>query len=99
MFRPLRTGDHLKGYIDHIRQDGKIDVTIQKTGHQQALDFSDVLLNYLKENNGYCELGDKSPSELIADRFKVSKKTYKKAIGDLYKRRLITITDDGIHLI
>lgn len=99
VFRPLRTGDHLKGYIDHIRQDGKIDVTIQKTGHQQALDFSDVLLNYLKENNGYCELGDKSPSELIADRFKVSKKTYKKAIGDLYKRRLITITDDGIRLI
>ncbi len=98
IFRPLHTGDRIKGFIDHIRQDGKIDVTIQKTGHQQALDFSEVLLNYLKENNGHCDLGDKSPSELIADRFKVSKKTYKKAIGDLYKRRLITIEENGISL-
>lgn len=99
IFRPLHTGDRIKGFIDHIRQDGKIDVTIQKTGHQQALDFSEVLLNYLNENNGHCDLGDKSPSELIADRFKVSKKTYKKAIGDLYKRRLITIEENGIDLI
>ena len=99
VFRPLRTGDRIKGYIDHIRQDGKIDVTIQRTGHQQTLDFSETLLNYLKENNGFCELGDKSPSELIADRFKVSKKTYKKAIGDLYKRRLITIEENGIRLV
>ena len=72
---------------------------IQRTGHQQTLDFSEILLNYLKENNGHCDLGDKSPSELISDRFKVSKKTYKKAIGDLYKRRLITIGDDGITLV
>lgn len=99
VFRPLRTGDRIKGYIDHIRQDGKIDVTIQRTGHQQTLDFSETLFNYLKENNGFCELGDKSPSELIADRFKVSKKTYKKAIGDLYKRRLITIEENGIRLV
>lgn len=99
VFRPLRTGDRIKGYIDHIRQDGKIDVTIQRTGHQQTLDFSEILLNYLKDNNGFCELGDKSPSELISDRFKVSKKTYKKAIGDLYKRRLITIEENGIRLV
>ena len=99
VFRPLRTGDRLKGYIDHIRKDGKIDVMIQRTGHQQTLDFSEILLNFLKENNGHCDLGDKSPSELISDRFKVSKKTYKKAIGDLYKRRLITIGDDGITLV
>ena len=99
VFRPLRTGDRLKGYIDHIRKDGKIDVMIQRTGHQQTLDFSEILLNYLKENNGHCDLGDNSPSELISDRFKVSKKTYKKAIGDLYRRRLITIGDDGITLV
>jgi predicted RNA-binding protein (virulence factor B family) len=49
--------------------------------------------------HGFCDLSDKSPSELIADRFKVSKKAYKKAIGDLYRRRLITISDEGIKLV
>lgn len=98
VYRHLTTGDRLKGYIDHIRQDGKIDITIQPTGRRQTEEFSESLLQYLKENNGHCDLGDKSPSELISDRFKVSKKTYKKAIGDLYKRQLITISDNGIDL-
>jgi len=98
VFLPLTSGDRLKGYIDHIRQDGKIDVTIQPTGRRQTEEFSETLLQYLKDNNGHCPLGDKSPAELIADRFNVSKKTYKRAIGDLYKRKLITIGDDGITL-
>ena len=99
VFRPLHTGDRLKGYIDRVRPDGKIDVTVQPTGRRQTEEFSDVLLNYLKENGGHCSLGDKSPAELIADRFKVSKKTYKKAIGDLYRKHLITISDEGIDLV
>ncbi len=99
VFRPLTTGDRLKGYIDHVRMDGKLDVTIQPTGRRQTEEFSEVLLEYLRNNKGHCDLGDKSPSELIADRFKVSKKAYKKAIGDLYRRRLITISDDGIDLV
>ena len=98
VFRPITTGDRMKGYIDKVRPDGKLDVTIQRTGRQATEDFSEVLLQYLKDNNGHCDLGDKSPSELIADRFKVSKKTFKKAVGDLYKRRVITIGDDGITL-
>ncbi len=98
IFRPIRTGDRLKGYIDHVRQDGKIDVTIQPTGRRQTEEFSEVLLRYLQDNGGRCDLGDKSPAELIADRFKVSKKTFKKAVGDLYRRRLITINDQGIAL-
>lgn len=98
VFRHLTTGDRLKGYVDHIRQDGKIDVTLQPTGRRHTEEFSEVLLRYLQENNGRCDLGDKSPAELIADRFKVSKKVYKKAIGDLYRRRLIVISDDGISL-
>lgn len=99
VFRPLHTGDHLKGYIDRVRPDGKIDVTIQPTGRRQTEEFSDVLLAYLQDNGGHCSLGDKSPAELIADRFKVSKKTFKKAIGDLYRKRLITISDEGIDLV
>ena len=99
IFQPLHSGDRLTAYIDHVRQDGKIDVTIQPTGRQHTLDFAEVLLRYLYENDGHCDLCDKSDAELIYDRFKVSKKAYKRAIGDLYRRRLITIGDDGINLV
>ncbi len=99
IFRPLHSGDRLTAYIDHVRQDGKIDITLQPTGHRQTLDFAEVLLRYLYENGGYCNLGDNSPAELISDRFQVSKKTFKRAVGDLYRRRLITISDEGISLL
>jgi len=98
IFQPLHTGDRMTAYIDHVRQDGKVDLTLQPTGRQQTLDFAEVLLRYLYENNGRCDLSDKSPAELIADRFKVSKKVFKKAVGDLYRRRLITIEEEGIAL-
>ena len=98
IFQSLHSGNRITGYIDHVRQDGKIDITLQPTGRQHTLDFAEVLLRYLYENDGYCNLGDKSPAELIYDRFQVSKKAYKKAIGDLYKRRLITIEEEGIRL-
>lgn len=99
IFQPLHTGNRLTAYIDHIRQDGKIDLTLQPTGRRQTLDFAEVLLRYLYENEGRCNLGDNSPAELISDRFQVSKKTFKRAIGDLYRRRLITISPDGIRLV
>ena len=99
IFRQLRTGNRLTAYIDHIRQDNKIDLTLQPTGQQHTLDFAETLLRYLYENDGRCDLGDKSPAELIYDRFKVSKKAYKRAVGDLYKRHLITIGDEGIRLV
>jgi hypothetical protein len=98
IFQPLHSGDRLTAYIDHVREDGKIDLTLQPTGRQHTLDFAEVLLRYLYENDGRCDLGDKSPAELIYDRFKVSKKAYKKAIGDLYRRWLIVIEDEGIRL-
>lgn len=99
IFQPLHSGDRCKAYVDHIRQDGRIDLMLQAPGRQHTLDFAEVLLRYLYENNGFCDLGDKSPAELIADRFKVSKKAYKKAVGDLYRRRLITISEEGIRLV
>ena len=99
LFQPLRAGDRLTAYVDHVRQDGKIDLTLQPTGRKHTLDFAEVLLRYLHENGGRCDLGDHSPAELISDRFKVSKKAYKKAVGDLYRRRLITISDEGIALV
>jgi predicted RNA-binding protein (virulence factor B family) len=99
LFQPLHSGDRLTAYIDHVRQDGKIDLTLQPTGRRQTLDFAEVLLRYLYENDGRCNLGDSSPAELIADRFQVSKKTFKRAVGDLYRRRLIVIEEDGIRLV
>lgn len=77
----------------------KVERYQKHDGYQRALDFSDELLRYLQENGGSCDLGDKSPAEDIALRFGVSKKVYKKAVGDLYRRRLIIISDEGITLV
>ena len=99
IFKNIHTGDRLKGYIDNVRQDGKIDVTLQPTGRRMTEDFAETLLYYLQTHDGYCDLGDKSDAEEIKARFQVSKKAFKRAVGDLYKRRLITLEEDGIHLI
>ena len=98
VFRPLTTGDRLTAYVDHIRQDGKIDITLQPTGHQHTLDFAEQLLRYLYEHDGHCELGDHSPAELIYSEFKVSKKAFKRAVGDLYRRKIIVLHENGISL-
>ena len=76
----------------------KVERYQKNDGRQRVLDFAEVLLRYLHEHDGYCDLGDKSPAEDIYERFQISKKDYKKAIGDLYRRRLITISEEGIKL-
>ena len=99
IFKYIHTGDRIKGYIDNVRGDGKIDVTLQPTGRKQTEDFSETLLAYLKEHEGVCDLGDKSEAEDIKHRFQVSKKVYKRAVGDLYKRHLITVSPLEIRLV
>ena len=99
VFKSIRIGDCLQGYIMGVRPDGKIDVSLQPHGRQQTTDFAEMLLQYLKDHDGFCELGDKSDAQDIKHRFEVSKKVYKKAIGDLYRRRLITLEDAGIRLV
>ena len=76
----------------------KVERYQKHSGYERALDFAEVLLTYLREHDGFCPLADKSPAEDIAQQFGVSKKIYKKAVGDLYRRRLITITDEGLFL-
>lgn len=98
IFREIRTGDRMKGYIEAVREDGKIDVMLQPTGWRMTKETADVLLDYLETHQGVCRLTDKSPAEDIYQAFQVSKKSYKKAVGDLYKRRLITIEEDCIKL-
>lgn len=99
VYQYVHTGDRLKGYIATIRRDGKIDCTLQPQGHQYAERFAETLLQYLKDHDGVCDLGDKSEAEDIKYRFHVSKKVYKRAIGDLYKRHLITVEPLRIQLV
>ena len=77
----------------------KVERYQKHNGYERALDFSDELLRFLQEHNGHCALGDKSPAEEIAQQFGVSKKIFKKVVGNLYRRRLINISDEGIALV
>ena len=98
MFRTLHTGDRVKGYISQVRPDGKLDLSLQCPGQRGVEDFSAQLLRHLQMNGGQTPLGDKSPAEEIYAQFGVSKKVFKKAVGDLYRQRLIEISDTGIRL-
>lgn len=99
VFRQLHTGDRAKAYIKQVRPDGKLDLTLNLHGKAAVDDFSEVLLKHLHKNGGQTSLGDKSPAEEIYALFGVSKKVFKKAVGDLYKRRLIEITPEGLRLV
>ena len=96
IYRILHTGDRLKGYIKAVIPDGKIDVALQPTGRKNTEDFAEVLLLYIKNHDGFCYFNDNSSPEAIKQTFHVSKKTFKRAVGDLYKKKLITIEEDGL---
>ena len=98
MFRQLFSGDRVRAFVKKVRDDGKIDVILQQQGRRGIKDFSSVLLSHLQNNGGSTPLGDNSPAEEIYAIFGVSKKVFKKAVGDLYRRRLITISPDGLTL-
>jgi len=99
VFQPVQVGDELAGYIKRIRDDGKIDVSLQRQGYGQVKDSQQVVLDKLQENKGFLNLTDKSDPKLIEEQLKMSKKVFKKTIGALYKQKLIKITDDGIEQV
>jgi len=96
IFRPLRVGQRVPGFIRKIREDGKIDLSLQQTGIKDLDGISETILNLLESRGGFLPLADHSSPESIYDLFGVSKKKFKMAIGGLYKRQLISIDDDGI---
>ncbi len=98
IFGNIAIGDQMKGYIKNIREDNKIDVSLQPHGYSKVEPNAEVILNYIKENNGFIEITDKSSPELIYNTFKMSKKLYKKSIGALYKQKLIRLEKNGIYL-
>jgi predicted RNA-binding protein (virulence factor B family) len=98
VFQPLKSGQKTKGYIKKVRDDNKIDLSLHKPGYKRVDDITDTIINVLKEQGGFISVTDKSSPETIHNLFGVSKKTYKKAIGAIYRKKIITIEDDGIRL-
>ncbi len=99
LFKFIRSGMREKGYIKELRADGKISLSLQPIGHEAASGLAEQIIERLRTNGGMLALGDKSPPELIAEHFRVSKGNFKKAIGGLYKQGLIQIHDDRIELL
>ena len=98
IFQPLHTGMTMKAYVKQVREDGKIDLLLQKPGQAKVEDFSVTLLDYIRDQGGRTTLNDKSPAEEIYATFGVSKKTFKKAVGDLYKKHLVVLEEDEIKI-
>jgi predicted RNA-binding protein (virulence factor B family) len=99
VFQELDLGQQLKGYVKKVRGDLKIDLSLQQSGYQGVDDIAQDILNVINEHGGMIGVTDKSPPEEIYALFGVSKKSFKKAIGGLYKKRLIIIEPKGIKLV
>lgn len=97
--QPLEDGQTLKGYVEFIRQDGKIDISLVPLGIEKFDFITERLLEYLNEHGGKIELTDKSDPDLIRAALGISKKSFKKAVGNLYKKKIIKLNDDSIELI
>ena len=99
IFQDLSVGDRLKGYVKKIRPDNKIDVVLGQIGYRNIEPNAEDIMDQLRANSGYLKLTDKSDPEDIKRILQMSKKSFKKAVGTLYKQKLIEIKDDGIYLI
>jgi len=98
VFQRLSFGQDKKGFIKRIRPDGKIDLCLQ--GGQETRDkYVKIIENYLEKHEGFAPVHDKSSPKLISEIFGMSKNAFKKAIGNMYKQKAITIANDGIRLV
>lgn len=95
LFRPIACGQRIQGYIQQVREDGKIDLSLDPPGYGRVGDVADAILAYLDQQGGFMPITDKSPPEEIHALFGVSKKAYKQATGALYKARQITFEAGG----
>ena len=99
IFTDLSIGDKLKGVVKKIRQGNKLDIALGQVGYRNIEPNADRIMAELTDNSGYLNLTDKSNPETIKEVLQMSKKSFKKSIGTLYKKRLIEIKPDGIYLI
>lgn len=99
IFRDISVGDKLKGVVKKVRTDNKLDIAIGEIGYRNIEPNAAHIIRELEDNSGYLNLTDKSNPDDIKEILQMSKKSFKKAIGSLYKQRLITIKEDGIYLV
>ena len=100
LYQKIEEGQKLIGYIKKIREDEKIDVSLQQIGFKQTIVSLEIkILNALKQNDGFLALHDKSAPEDIKYKLGMSKKAFKNAVGGLFRQKLIIISDDGIRLV
>jgi uncharacterized protein len=92
-------GDVLNVFIKDIRNDGKLDVTLFPPHIAVQDDLETFIINYLKENDNFMDLDSKSPAEKVKEAFGVSRKVFKKALGALYKKKMIDFADGGTKLL
>jgi predicted RNA-binding protein (virulence factor B family) len=98
IYKDLSVGDRLKGTVKKVRNDNKLDITLNQIGYRNIEPNAEHILNELHDNSGFLPLNDKSDPQKIKDMMQMSKKSFKKAIGSLYKERQIEIKADGIYL-
>lgn len=96
LFKPITIGEEIEAYVKHIREDFKIDLTLNSKTLERITEISEKILLELQKEGGKIEIGDKSDPELIKARFGCSKKDFKKALGALYKQKIIELTDNSI---
>ncbi len=97
--KDLKMGDRLKGYVKQIREDNKIDIRLEQKGYAKVEPNAQRILDAIKNENGFLPLTDKSNPDAIRQQLGMSKKTFKKAVGALYKQRLIKLEKKGIRLV
>jgi len=96
----INPGDKIKGYVKQVREDGKVDVALEPLGYKMSVDKnSEIILNALKTNDGFLDLTDKSSPEDIKLKLGLSKKVFKKSLGNLYKQKLVELYKDGVKLV
>jgi len=98
MFRDVTLGEKVKAFIKNIREDGKIDLSLQQQGYKSMRSTTGKILSELKKAGGFLPFNDKSTSESIREKFQISKSVFKRSIGSLYKQKKIVITDEGIRI-
>ncbi len=99
IFQDLHVGKKVRGYIKTMRDDGKIDLSLTPAGYDKVAGIAETILDQLARNDGFLPITAKTSPEELSARFGVSKKNYKKALGSLYKKRLLSIDPDGIRLL
>ena len=96
----IKPGDRLKGFVKQVRSDGKIDIQLEPLGYKNSIDpNSNIIIQALNDNNGFLDVTDKSDPELIKYKLGLSKKAFKKALGHLYKQKLVGLSKEGIKLL